>query len=42
MKATVIQPAYFAGENPDQKIAEFLISQLNQTQKYLTNKKARL
>jgi predicted amidohydrolase len=32
MKATVVQPAYFAGENPDQKIAEFLISQLNQTQ----------
>ena len=28
MKVTVIQPPYFAGEEPDKKIAEFLINEL--------------
>ena len=28
MKATIIQPAYFMGDNPDQKIAEFLMLEL--------------
>lgn len=28
LKITVVQPPYFAGENPDSKIAEFLISEL--------------
>lgn len=28
MKITVIQPPYFAGENPDEKIADFLIKEL--------------
>ena len=28
MKITVIQPAYFAGENPDEKIAKYLFEQV--------------
>lgn len=28
MKITVVQPAYFIGENPDEKIAEFIIKEL--------------
>ncbi|MBE5737610.1 MAG: carbon-nitrogen hydrolase family protein [Clostridiales bacterium] len=28
MKATVVQPPYFMGENPDEKIAEYLITEL--------------
>jgi predicted amidohydrolase len=28
MKITVIQPPYFAGERPDEKIADFLINEL--------------
>lgn len=33
MNITVVQPCYFAGENPDEKIAEFLISELKKAQK---------
>ena len=29
LNVTVVQPYYFAGENPDEKIAQFLIEQLN-------------
>ena len=29
MNIRVVQPCYFAGENPDEKIADFLIEQLN-------------
>ena len=32
MKITVIQPAYHAGENPDERIAEFLINELKNAQ----------
>ena len=32
VKITVVQPAYFAGENPDEKIAEFLITKLEGTE----------
>ncbi len=28
MNITVVQPAYFAGENPDEKISRFLLNQL--------------
>ena len=28
MKITVVQPKYFCGENPDEKIAAFLISEM--------------
>ena len=31
MKITVIQPPYFAGENPDEFIADFLINELNKS-----------
>jgi len=30
LNITVVQPSYFAGENPDEKIAQFLIEQLNE------------
>lgn len=33
MKVRVVQPPYFYGENPDQKIAEFLIEELQKAQK---------
>jgi len=29
LNVTVVQPSYFVGENPDEKIAQFLIEQLN-------------
>ena len=29
LNITVVQPSYFAGENPDEKIAQFLIEELN-------------
>lgn len=32
MKITVIQPPYFAGDTPDEYIADFLISELNKSQ----------
>ncbi len=32
MKITVIQPPYFAGETPDEFIADFLINELNKSQ----------
>jgi len=32
MKITVVQPPYFAGDNPDKKIAEFLIEELNRVE----------
>ncbi len=32
MKITVIQPPYFIGENPDEKIAEFLIKELEKAE----------
>jgi predicted amidohydrolase len=32
LKITVVQPPYFAGENPDNKIAQFLISELEKAQ----------
>ena len=28
LNVTVVQPKYFSGDNPDEKIAEFLISQI--------------
>ncbi len=33
MKAIVVQPPYFAGENPDQKIADFLMTELEKVNK---------
>jgi len=33
MKITVVQPSYFAGDNPDEKIAEFLMNELQKTEK---------
>ncbi len=33
LKITVLQPAYFAGENPDKKIAKFLIDELENIEK---------
>ncbi len=33
LNVTVIQPAYFAGENPDEKIAAFLLDAANKAQK---------
>lgn len=33
MKITVVQPPYFAGENPDETIAEFLINELNNAER---------
>lgn len=33
MKITVVQPPYFAGENPDEKIANFLMDQLENATK---------
>ena len=33
MKAVVVQPAYFVGENPDEKIAKFLMCELEKTTK---------
>lgn len=33
MKITVVQPPYFAGENPDKKIADFLINELQKVEK---------
>ena len=30
---TVVQPSYFAGENPDDKIADFLVSNLEKAKK---------
>lgn len=33
MKITVVQPPYFAGENPDEKIADFLIKELEKVEK---------
>ncbi len=33
MKITVVQPPYFMGENPDEKIAEFLIRELWKAEK---------
>ena len=32
MKITVVQPPYFAGENPDSKIAEFLLCELEKAE----------
>ncbi len=32
MKINIVQPSYFCGENPDEKIAEFLLNQLEKTQ----------
>ena len=32
MKITVVQPLYFIGENPDEKIAQFLINELKKVQ----------
>lgn len=33
MKITVVQPPYFAGEKPDEKIAEFLITEMKKAEK---------
>ena len=33
MKITVVQPPYFAGEKPDEKIADFLMSELQKVEK---------
>ena len=33
MKVVVVQPAYFVGENPDEKIAKFLMCELEKTTK---------
>lgn len=33
LNVTVIQPKYFSGENPDEKIAEFLLKELDKVQK---------
>ena len=33
MKVVVVQPAYFVGENPDEKIAKFLMYELEKTTK---------
>ena len=33
MKITVLQPSYFMGENPDEKIADFLMGQMEQVEK---------
>ena len=33
MKITVVQPPYFIGDNPDEKIAEFLINELQKVEK---------
>ncbi len=33
MKITVVQPPYFAGEKPDEKIADFLLSKLQKVEK---------
>lgn len=33
MKITVVQPPYFAGEEPDKKICDFLLSELSKTEK---------
>ena len=33
MKITVVQPPYFIGENPDEKIADFLINELQKVEK---------
>lgn len=33
LKVTVVQPPYFCGENPDAKIADFLMSQVKKVQK---------
>lgn len=32
LNITVVQPSYFAGDNPDEKIAQFLIEQLKETE----------
>lgn len=33
MNITVVQPPYFVGDNPDEKIAEFLIKELEKAEK---------
>ena len=33
MNVTVIQPKYFSGENPDEKIAKFIIEELEKVPK---------
>ena len=33
LNVTVVQPAYFVGENPDERIADFLIKELEKVQK---------
>ena len=33
MKITVVQPRYYSGENPDEKICRFLLEQLDRTEK---------
>ena len=33
MKITVVQPSYFIGDNPDEKIADFLINELQKVEK---------
>ena len=33
MKITVVQPPYFVGDNPDEKIADFLINELQKAEK---------
>ena len=35
MKITVVQPPYFAGETPDEVIAEFLINEMKKAEKTL-------
>ena len=32
MKITVVQPPYFIGDNPDEKIADFLINELQKVE----------
>ena len=33
MKIITVQPAYFSGDNPDEKIANFLIEELEKAEK---------
>ena len=33
MKITVVQPSYFIGDNPDEKIADFLMNELQKVEK---------
>ena len=33
MKITVVQPPYFIGDNPDEKIADFLMNELQKAEK---------